>query len=59
MVKERLKMLSNTFFFAVFASLVLGASAIPFNFKVLSQDTANKGSLIEGGHTFFINSRFY
>ena len=42
-------MLSSTFFVAVFASLVLGACAIPFKLTVLSQDTANRGSLIEGG----------
>lgn len=46
--KERLIMLSNTFFVAVFASLVLSACTIPFKLKVLSQDTADSGSLIEG-----------
>ena len=47
--KERLEMLPNTFLVAIFASVVLGASGLPFHLKVLSQDTANKGTLIEGG----------
>lgn len=42
-------MLPNTFLVAVFASLILGASSLPFDPKVLSQETARKGSLTEGG----------
>lgn len=42
-------MLPNTFLAAVLASLMLVASALPFHLTVLSQDTAKKGSLKEGG----------
>lgn len=47
--KERLKMLPNAFLVVLFASLMLGAGGLPFHLKVLSEDSANKGTLLEGG----------
>jgi len=41
-------MLPNVFLVALFASLMLGASGLPFHLKVLSEDSANKGTLLEG-----------
>ncbi|KAL9969990.1 hypothetical protein ACROYT_G022287 [Oculina patagonica] len=44
---KRLTMLSNTFLVAVLASMMVVAWALPFHQTVLSQDVAEKGSLIE------------
>ena len=42
-------MLPNVFLVALFASLMLCASGLPFHLKVLSEDSANKGAQLEGG----------
>ncbi len=55
---KRLTMLSNTFLVAVLASMMVVAWALPFHQTVLSQDVAEKGSLIEGGLFYHHKSHY-